>query len=48
MLTFFVKVGPVLTPGVKISDEFEPLTQPGVKRVSDCESSGAVDRIRCS
>jgi transposase-like protein len=43
-----LKVGPVLTPGVKISDQFELFTRPGVKRVSDCESPGTIDRNGCS
>ncbi len=43
-----MKVGPVLTPGVKISDEFELLTRPRVKRVRDLKTSRPNVRIWCS
>jgi hypothetical protein len=46
MLAFLVEVDSVLTPGMEVSDEFELLTEPRVKRVGDFEASVQTVLIR--
>ncbi len=48
MLAFAVEIDAVLTPRMQVGDEFELLTEPRMKRVSDSETPTQNARIRCS
>jgi hypothetical protein len=49
MLAFLaLEVDSVFTPGMQVGDEFELLAGPGVKGMSDLETSAQLVRISCS
>ena len=45
MVAFLVEIGPVLTPGMQVGDEFKLLTAPRVKRMGNLETSTRIVRI---
>jgi hypothetical protein len=45
MLAFFIEVDTVLAPRMQVGDEFELLTRPRVKGMSDLETSAQIVRI---